>query len=251
MTRFRTASVVAAAFTGLWVSTPARASLIFNSQLHTSGNAMVAATSFTWLCNQPGDPVCVAPPAGRGDFAVAGSTGSFAQYNGTFGLVTSINNIAQPLNTAISLPNFITFNLNSSITIELTFIPRGTNTPSTTCAGLEHCTPQNDLLITPDNPLGLFAFNLDHDATGTTAAFVILGIVHEDGGATGNLTGAYTARFNGLTNAQALQLMYSGQAQTFEGNLGLTDAAAVPEPGVIFLTGFGLLALGILSRRQR
>jgi len=45
---------------------------------------------------------------GAGDFAVANSTGSFAQYNNSFGLIKSINNFTQPLNTPISLPNSTT-----------------------------------------------------------------------------------------------------------------------------------------------
>jgi hypothetical protein len=51
-------------------------------------------TSITWQCNQPSDAACIAAPAGAGDFATTSSTGSFAQYNGTFGLITDINNAA-------------------------------------------------------------------------------------------------------------------------------------------------------------
>ena len=54
-----------------------------------------------------------------------------------------------PLNAAFSLPNWITFNLNNQIGLELTFLALGTDTVSTTCAGLTLCTPQNNLLITP------------------------------------------------------------------------------------------------------
>jgi hypothetical protein len=150
-----------------WLPSVARADLIDGSLLHFSGDLAAGATSLTWNCNQPGDTACTSPPANQGDFAVSASTGSFAEYNSTFGLITDINNATQPLNTLFSLPDFITFDLNSDITVELTFIPLGNDTPSATCATLSHCTPQNNLLITPSNPEGLSADNLDGNLSGT------------------------------------------------------------------------------------
>jgi hypothetical protein len=66
----------------------AHANLVDGSQLHISGDLQIGLSSLTWQCNQPGDTVCVTAPANQGDFAVGASTGSFAEYNGTFGLVT-------------------------------------------------------------------------------------------------------------------------------------------------------------------
>jgi len=229
--------------------TPSFAALINNSQLNISGDAIVGANFINWLCDQPGDAACGAPPfAGAGDFAVTSSTGTFAPYNGTFGFIRDINNASQPLNTLFSLPNFITFQLNANESIELTFIPLGTDPLSPTCAGLTHCTPTNAALITGTNPGGVSAFNLDSNATGTAATFGILGIVHELGGGTAPIAGTYTAQFTGLTPAQVLAQALQGGSSTYSANLVLTT---IPEPTTILLGGIGLLAVGLFRRKAR
>ena len=138
--------------------TAAHADLINGSQLRISGDLVAGAVSLTWICNQPGDTTCAVAPPNQGDFAITGSTGSFAEYNGTFGLITDLNNAVQPLNTAFSLPNFLTFDLNNDITVELTFIPLGNDILSTDCAGLAHCTPTEPSFNHPEQsgwPLGI------------------------------------------------------------------------------------------------
>jgi hypothetical protein len=223
----------------LLAPTSAFATLINNSLLNVSGDALVSATSITWQCDQPGDAAC--PAAGHGDFATTSSTGSFAQYNGTFGLIANINNAAQPLNAPFSLPNFMTFDLNNDISIELRFIPLGTDTVSSTCAGLLHCTPQNNLLITPSNPGGLSAFNLDQQGANTAAVFSIVGTVHQLGGGTGNLNGVFTSQFANMTPQQVLAAL--GQSNsTYSSNLSLV-LTTVPEPQTTALVLGGLLVL--------
>jgi len=223
------------------------------SQLNLSGAGTVGATFLNFQCSYPANSSqCLSAPAGYGDFAVANSTDSFAQYNGTFGLIHSINNAAQPLNTPFSLPNFIYFELNNNITLELTFIPLGNDTVSSTCAGLTHCTPQNDLLITPNNPGGLSAFNLDYNGTGTSASFGILGIAHSSDGTTANLNGTFTTPFSGLTPEQALAVAFSGNSQTYSSNIVLTVVnSTVPEPSAMALAGIGLVCVALIGRRRR
>jgi hypothetical protein len=235
-----------------WAPTVARASLIDGSQLHISGDLLVGAISFTWQCNQPSDPACVTPPSGAGDFTVsAASTGSFAEYNSTFGLVADINNGSEPLNTTFSLPNFMTFD-NNDLTVELTFVSLGNDTVSTNCAGLIHCTPQNFLLVTPNNPQGLFAFDLDQNAMGTALTFDVIGVVHQAGGATGALSGMYTSEFLGLDPQDTLTFLESGGAFTYSADLTMTVAqASAPEPMSILLSGIGLIGLGLVSRGRR
>jgi hypothetical protein len=232
--------------------TVARADLIDGSQLHFSGDLQMGATAETWSCNQPGDAACISPPANKGDFAVSASTGSFTEYNSTFGLTTDLNNALQPLNTTFSLPDFITFDLNSDITIELTFIPLGSDPASTSCAGLAHCTPQNNLLITPDNPTGLSAYNFDANLSGTAVTFGVMGIVHQSGGATGNLSGTYTEEFVGLNPQQTLALSEGGSNSSYSANLSLTvTQTTVPEPRLMLLSAIGLLGLALVGRRVK
>src|SRR4051794_17281656 len=82
---------------------PSFGTLITGSQLNITGAGIVGATFLNFQCNLPGDAVCAAPPANTGDFGVNNSTLSFAQYNGTFGLIKSINNGTQPLNAVFLL----------------------------------------------------------------------------------------------------------------------------------------------------
>jgi len=112
---------------------------------------------------------------------------------------------------------------------------------SSTCAGLQHCTPQNNALITPTNPGGLSAFNLDQQGTNTAAVFSIVGTVHQVGGATGTLSGVFTSQFANMTPQQVLAAL--GQSNsTYSSNLSLV-LTTVPEPQTTALVLGGLLVL--------
>ena len=239
---------------GLAFLAPTRsyAALISGSSFDASGDFNIGATFLNFNCNQPGDPTGCAGGS-KGDFVVSMATGTFAPYLNTFGQITDINNSSQPLNSSFSLPNWITFDLNGNETIELTFIPLGTDTPSTTCAGLAHCTPQNAALATPANPTGLSAFNIDQNGTGSSATFGIMGTIHDIGGATAPITGTFTTQFDNATPADALaQFFAAGSAglnKTYSSELAFT--IATPEPMTVSLLGAGLLGLGLLGRRLR
>jgi hypothetical protein len=237
--------------TAVWMPNVARAGLIAGSQLQFTGNGQFNTAAIAWRCNLPGDTVCSAPPANTGDFAVAGSDGSFAQYNGTFGLIKNINNAgAQPLNQFFSLPNFISFDLNNSVTVELTFIPLGTDTLSATCAGLSNCTPQDLTLITPSDPQGRSAFNLETDATGARLTLGVNGIAHEIGGATANISGTFIAEFAGMNPQQALAAMKGGSDASYLATLALPGGeTSAPEPTSLALSAICLVGFAFVRCR--
>jgi hypothetical protein len=231
---------------------PARSdgSLIAGSQLNITGDGTVGATFLNWACDDPTGPVC---PSGSGDFGIGNAPvgTTFNQYNGTSGFIKDLNNTSQPLNTAFLLSSFMTF-VNSNEVIDLTFIPLGTDTPSTTCSGLSHCTPEIGALVNATtNPMGLSSFNLDQGSQGTAASFGIQGTIRDSSGASAPLTGTYTAQFNGDTPSQVLALFAgagaNGLASTYSAQLSFT---LVPEPMSLSLMGIGLLALGLLRRKM-
>lgn len=221
------------------------------SVLNFTGEDIAGGTFLSFRCNQPGDLQCTVPPAGFGDIAIANSTGNFAQYNATFGLIENVNNTVQPLNTRFSVPNWISFDLNSQISLELTFLPLGTDPVSATCAGLAHCTPQDNALITPNDPEGLSGFNLDQTAAGTTATFLVDGVAHAFDSTTDTYSGILTETFVGFNPEQTLAYMLEGISQSYVGKITLAETAVtVPEPASLGLLGAGFIGL-IGMRRKR
>jgi hypothetical protein len=220
--------------------------VITGSQLHFSTSGTIGAASITFNCNQPGDSTCLSTTLG--DFAVNGSTGTFSPYNGTFGLIRHINNSVQPLNQTFSLPSFIAFNLDGIETIELTFIPLGTNPLSFSCAGLSHCTPQNLLLLTASNPQGITEFNLDQNINGTAFVFGVVGTVHDISGQTGVITGTFSAQSVGDPQ-QAWSSAMGGSALSFDADLTVGDVTnVVPEPTSLIMVG--MAGVGLLAFRR-
>lgn len=221
------------------------------SVLSFSGNGSLGITSMSFQCNQPGDTQCAVAPAGSGDIAVSNSTGNFAQYNSTFGLIKSLNNSSQPLNTAFSLPNWISFDLNNQIGLELTFIALGTDPISANCAGLTLCTPQSNLLITPNNPQGLAPYDLNQTLTTTSLAFFVDGIAHATDGSTDGFSGTFTTQFASLTTQQALAVLAAGGPVPYSAQITLAGSSVpVPEPLTISIFAAGLVGTAAIRRRK-
>jgi hypothetical protein len=184
-----------------------------------------------------------------GDIAISGSTSTFSPYNNTFGLIKSLNFAAQPLNTNFSLPNFITFELNNTETIELTFVPLGIGTPSTDCSGLAICTPESGALLTSNNPGGLSEFNLQASGPDTVMTFQVQGTVHDISGQTGTLSGTLTAQIARMNPQQAWAQALAGTNEVFSGQLTVNSVSGVPEPATAGLIGLALMGLLIAKKR--
>jgi hypothetical protein len=252
MRRFKLGALGVMCGLALLLPVSSYAALVAGSTLEIEGDATVGGTFLNWACDQVGDTVCTpTPPSGTGDFTVLTSTGTFAQYDSTFGQILDINDVSEPLNTTFSLPDFITFDLNGNEKINLSFIPLGTDTASTTCAGLTNCTPEVAALVTPADPLGLSAFNLNENATGTAASFSVMGTIVDSSGQTGLITGIFTTELNGDTPQSALAAFVaagaSGLPLTYSANFTFS---IIPEPASVVLVGIGLLGLGLFRLRR-
>ena len=82
--------------------------------------------------------------------------------------------------------------------------------------------------------------------------FGVMGIVHQSGGATGNLSGTYTEEFVGLNPQQTLALSEGGSNSSYSANLSLTvTQTTVPEPRLMLLSAIGLLGLALVGRRVK
>jgi hypothetical protein len=201
-----------------------------NNQLVINGSAIDGANFLNFQCNQAGDPLASLCLTSYGDFAVNSSVGSFVQYNGLFGQILDINNTNAPLGSTFTLPNFIVFDqvgspTTGNITLTLTSIPFGTDTQSTSCDGLLHCTPTNP---------GLVTVSLVTDAQGDTADFI----------------GTFSSTFTGFTPAQVLATLGPDgtPSDTFAATFSLSE---VPEPTTLSLVGIMLLGLGYWRRRAQ
>jgi hypothetical protein len=226
-----------------------------NNQLVINGSAIDGANFLNFQCNQAGDPLASLCLTSYGDFAVNSSVGSFVQYNGLFGQILDINNTNAPLGSTFTLPNFIVFDqvgspTTGNITLTLTSIPFGTDTQSTSCDGLLHCTPTNPGLVTVSNLGGVSPFDLDAVANGTIASLNVNGLVTDAQGDTADFIGTFSSTFTGFTPAQVLATLGPDgtPSDTFAATFSLSE---VPEPTTLSLVGIMLLGLGYWRRRAQ
>jgi hypothetical protein len=261
--------VVAAIILGIVVLIPAAsfATPVSGSFDIGGSSATVSALTLLFGCN-PAIPNAPCPaPANYGNFAVTSATGAdFTPYFGQGGYIHNLDQASQPLNTPFSLPDFIVFSgtagnpvLPPDIALDLHFIFLGID-PQAQCAlppaPGQNCTPIVPALVSPSNPLGLSAFNLQNTQTGSTASFSVAGSARRiSTGELSNFTGLFTAQFN--VPFQDVLATF-GTSGTVTNSYSSTFAVTiVPEPETAGLVLGGLLIvlgrIGVarFSRRTR
>lgn len=129
----------------------------------------------------------------------------------------------------------------SAPTLDFILTGIGPGVASTACAGLaigDSCS------VFAGSP-----FILTATATGTAITLDASGIVTDAGPFTSHWFGAFTTQIPGVTAASIQATILGGGSitSTYSGEF----LAAVPEPVTTFMIGGGLIALGLLIRRQK
>jgi hypothetical protein len=141
-----------------------------------------------------------------------------------------------PVGMLFSLPNFLVFAADPTITFELTYINPGKYAP---------CAPGSDIC-------SVNQFNLIDTGGATVANFIVRGNIYDDGVLASTFVGSFSQSFAGRTIDSILGEVASvGYIDSaFEANFIST---AVPEPGTmtLFAAGSALTALVSVLRRKR
>ncbi len=171
-------------------------------------------------------------------------TGMFAGLAVTTGTIMDLNSTAEPINTQVNVPNFMTFAAAPNLSFTLTELLGGTQgaCPGPPPAPGQSCTPTG----TP--------YNLNNlTANSSSAGFTVNGYVVDTNhpGTQTSFSGLFTTQFANESLQQVIQTIETG------GKLDATFSAQfiatpTPEPGTIFtLCGGGLLMLGMRAFRKR
>jgi len=172
---------------------------------------------------------------GTGDFNVEPtSTGTFAglviPVTENDGTIKDLTAAIAPVGVPFSLPNFLTFVADPTLTFELTFIVPGAF-PG--CApGVPACSVNQ--------------FNLIDTGSSTVANFNVRGNIYDDGQLVSMYQGSFSQSFAGQSIADILGTVASQGFidSAFEANFVVT---AVPEPGSMSLFAIGGMLAGVAS----
>ena len=229
------------------VSTPAQAAPISGSfNLVGTQDVRVGASFIDWGpfvgsyagCNPgPNAGPCAIDGTTTGTVLFTSGSGSFAGIGGTGGTLLDLEDDFAPVNTAISVENFLTMAAQPGYDFTLTFIPLGTGSAAecTNDAG-DTCTP-------PGSP-----FTITNLASGSSVAFNVRGTL-ENGG---DVVSTWVGRFSTQLPVRALTAL--GQIAQF-GFVQASQSANfevtfIPEPATLLTFGAGTALLAAHRRRR-
>ena len=201
-----------------------------------------------------------------GNFIITSAEGGFVPYIGQGGYIHRLDNALQPLNTTtgpgLPLLNWIVLSSSAgnpvippNIAFDLTFLFLGSFT-QVECglapAAGQECTPIiGGPLVTPDNPLGLSAFNLSNTtATTSTASFTALAIERNlTTGEEAPVVATFSAQFT-VPFQTVLAQLSSAPFSITRSYSGTLEVSQIPEPQTTTLLGGGLLILAGMGMRR-
>jgi hypothetical protein len=180
-----------------------------------------------------------------GRFQVANSSsGSFSPLSLTQGVLSNLLYAAAPLDTAVSIPNFLSFLAEPTLSAELTLLSSGIYS-SAQCG--------QALAIGQTCTVGTLPFMFANLNGGSVASFDIGGSFHS-GVDVAAFLGLFSFQFAGLSYQQVLAQIFAGQSvaalysASFTSGTAGTSTGTVPEPASLLLLATGLAGI-TLGRR--
>jgi len=217
-------------------------------ELNIAGNAVISGAgaagrvSFATLPNPPGN--------GSETFAILGSTGFFqTPIPGSDGAGTElpfISLLAEPINTIVNVPNFLTFTGVPGVSFTLTEVFGGVD-------GTANCSDNPALAVGGQqcSPAGT-PFNLNNlSSTTSSAQFRIMGNFITPGGVVTPAIGVFTAA--SVTGSFQQLILNAENNGSTTVSYGAQFDTIVPEPNLGFLScicGAGLVAIGWVGNRR-
>ncbi len=196
--------------------------------LNFGGNLVASGANNGTLAFQPN-------ASGPGTFNINSSTGSFAGLSGGTGTDQSINSNADPINTPLNVPSFLTFTGVPNLTFTLTQVVGGTYSSANcfvTPAAGQTCSPAG----TPYNLSNLTA------NTSSLVLNVYGFFTNTSTGESNTATGVFTVSNSGSNYQTLLNTIIGGGSVTL--SYGAQFTSNVPEPSTTVLTAF--LGLGMV-----
>lgn len=180
-------------------------------------------------------------------FTLSGGSGSFATANGQTA-IDDLNISIELVGSTFTAQPFITFTQDPTLPgLEISFIFEG----SGGSAGCSEAPAVNETCTLPNPGGSPFTFT---DDTGSTsdAKFTFSGVT-SDG--LSDWTAIFTSQFDEPYQTVLAAFGQGGSGSVSNSYSATTDVnvivTSIPEPSAVILMGFGLTAIGLLSRRRR